>query len=954
MRRILLLAVAAVVLTALQPASGLAATIPVDDEADDYGTGSGCSLREALRAARQEAPFGGCPKGAGADTINLPAGRYVLTLGPAGDDAGNHGDFDVAGDTTIQGAGADSTTIDGGGIDRVLDVQVGARLELRGVTITGGHASDGADGAAGAPGKHGELVAPSGEPSQGEHGRPGAAGGGIRSAATLIVEDAVISGNRAGDGGDGGAGGAGGIGFSGGSVVGSGGNSQGGSGGDGGGGGGIRSSGPLQIAHSRVVSNRSGLGGSGGGGAAAGRGSTPSCLTCNGGAGGDSWGGHGGSGGLGSAISFGATADIADSLVAQNEGGGAGAGGAGGTGGRGGNHAGPLSPATFGRNGGDGGDSEGGGSDPSRGGAIYADGVATLRNTSVIDNRAGSGGDGGNGGSAGDGGTGNGTEGGVRGAGGRSNGGDGGWTDATGGAYLYTTSGTPTHSVTGSTIARNTAGRGGDGGDGGTAGRGNEMGLLGGGATAGGAGGSADQASGGLFLGDATIVVNTTIAENVGGRGGNGGHGGTTASFFELNEGGDAGNAGDAGGSLSRGDFRHVTISRNKLGAPGVGGEPGTGGDRSGGVNGDPGRAGGLAGNNYTPFDVSLANTVVAGNEAPNCALAPVIDEGHNLSFPDASCPGLNADPKLGPLRDNGGLTETTSLAAGSPAIDLVPPTGARCQPTDQRGVARPQGAACDSGAYEVQAPAAVTGEALAVGPSGARLTGVATPNSGDGSHRFEFGPTPAYGSSTDTRPVGPGPAQASEAIGGLSPGTTYHYRLVVTTDGGTVAGDDRSFTTTQAPPSLPPGQTLPVDRQIPAFTSNPLVRPSSFEADSRRGPSLVTRAAVGARIRFGLSEAAQVTFRVLKPAPGRLRRSRCEKPSRRNRNGRRCTRYVALRGSFAYQAEAGTNQPRFSGRLRNRALKPGRYRLAATATDAAGNKSAPANANFKIKSTRR
>jgi hypothetical protein len=45
----------------------------------------------------------------------------------------------------------------------------------------------------------------------------------------------------------------------------------------------------------------------------------------------------------------------------------------------------------------------------------------------------------------------------------------------------------------------------------------------------------------------------------------------------------------------------------------------------------------------------------------------------------------------------------------------------------------------------------------------------------------------------------------------------------------------------------------------------------------------------------------------------------------------------------------AGLNQPRFSGRLRNRALKVGRYRLAATATDAAGNKSAPANANFKI-----
>jgi hypothetical protein len=38
---------------------------------------------------------------------------------------------------------------------------------------------------------------------------------------------------------------------------------------------------------------------------------------------------------------------------------------------------------------------------------------------------------------------------------------------------------------------------------------------------------------------------------------------------------------------------------------------------------------------------------------------------------------------------------------AGSPAIDLVPSTGAGCAATDQRGITRPQGSACDAGAYE-------------------------------------------------------------------------------------------------------------------------------------------------------------------------------------------------------------------------------------------------------------
>jgi hypothetical protein len=51
----------------------------------------------------------------------------------------------------------------------------------------------------------------------------------------------------------------------------------------------------------------------------------------------------------------------------------------------------------------------------------------------------------------------------------------------------------------------------------------------------------------------------------------------------------------------------------------------------------------------------------------------------------------------LDPLADNGGGTPTHALAAGSPALDVAL-TGPA---TDQRGVARPQGAGYDSGAYE-------------------------------------------------------------------------------------------------------------------------------------------------------------------------------------------------------------------------------------------------------------
>jgi LPXTG-site transpeptidase (sortase) family protein len=57
-------------------------------------------------------------------------------------------------------------------------------------------------------------------------------------------------------------------------------------------------------------------------------------------------------------------------------------------------------------------------------------------------------------------------------------------------------------------------------------------------------------------------------------------------------------------------------------------------------------------------------------------------------------------DPGLASLTDNGGFTRTMALGAHSAAIDAI--AGCNSAPaTDQRGTARPKGAACDIGAYE-------------------------------------------------------------------------------------------------------------------------------------------------------------------------------------------------------------------------------------------------------------
>jgi hypothetical protein len=98
-------------------------------------------------------------------------------------------------------------------------------------------------------------------------------------------------------------------------------------------------------------------------------------------------------------------------------------------------------------------------------------------------------------------------------------------------------------------------------------------------------------------------------------------------------------------------------------------------------------------------------NAVVVEEGVGNCNFTNVSSLGHNLADDDScgfTAPGdlVVANAMLGPLQDNGGPTETHDLLPGSPAIDAG---SMDCPPpaTDQRGVARPQGAGCDIGAVE-------------------------------------------------------------------------------------------------------------------------------------------------------------------------------------------------------------------------------------------------------------
>jgi uncharacterized delta-60 repeat protein len=125
---------------------------------------------------------------------------------------------------------------------------------------------------------------------------------------------------------------------------------------------------------------------------------------------------------------------------------------------------------------------------------------------------------------------------------------------------------------------------------------------------------------------------------------------------------------------------------------------------------------------------------------------------------------------------------------------------------------------------------------------------------------------------------------------------------------------------------------------------------PTAFAA-ARSGPS-AKAARTGTKVSFQLSGPASVTFTVERPTRGRRVGRTCKKPSSRNRRGRRCTRYVRVRGSFKRTGVAGANSFRFTGRMNRHALKPGRYRLVGIAK-AGSAKSQASRAGFRITRSR-
>jgi predicted outer membrane repeat protein len=206
--------------------------------------------------------------------------------------------------------------------------------------------------------------------------------------------------------------------------------------------------------------------------------------------------------------------------------------------------------------------------------------------------------------------------------------------------------------------------------------------------------------SGGAICNGGTLTITRSTFSSNSSQGNNGGYGGAiynyagtlsvTNSTFSQNS------ATTSGGAIySQGGT--VQISNSTFGT-------------------NPENMGGGGALSNAGSSVLIQNSIVANSgNGGNCA-GTITTDGYNLSS-DATCNFNNTgdlnntDPKLGPLQNNGGPTQTEALLLGSPAIDAGNPSGCtdgqgHLLKTDQRGAPRPDKedtGGCDMGAFERQ-----------------------------------------------------------------------------------------------------------------------------------------------------------------------------------------------------------------------------------------------------------
>src|SRR5438093_143728 len=164
-----------------------------------------------------------------------------------------------------------------------------------------------------------------------------------------------------------------------------------------------------------------------------------------------------------------------------------------------------------------------------------------------------------------------------------------------------------------------------------------------------------------------------------------------------------------------------------------------------------------------------------------------------------------------GNLRIANGIVDKGAFEYGSPPAPEPTPTptataAATATPTPTASVT--QGA-----------PSATTNPATNFASYSAILNGTVNPHGLTTTVHFQYGTTTGYGSTTANQTfTGNTTRSVAANIGGLSPSTTYHFRIVATNSTGTTYGSDRTFTTLS--PTGPPVVTTNPPTLIASYSA--------------------------------------------------------------------------------------------------------------------------------------
>jgi hypothetical protein len=251
--------------------------------------------------------------------------------------------------------------------------------------------------------------------------------------------------------------------------------------------------------------------------------------------------------------------------------------------------------------------------------------------------------------------------------------------------------------------------------------------------------------------------------------------------------------------------------------------------------------------------------------------------------------------------------------------------------------------------------PLVQTNAPAMVGPEAATLSGKIDPHDTEVAYYFEYGVTPEYGTSTAQTDAGSGDVdvEANETISSLTPGVTYHYRLVAVYGSVKQYGSEMTFTTTTLPAVTGPG---PISNEMltpPGPGPSPLVKnarqsTARWREDNRLARISRAKAPTGTTFSFSLNEQANVNFSFVQTLERHNGHS-CLASQHGTQKPKSCNRQVA-KGALSFTGHIGTNSVVFAGRISRRdELNPGIYELIITATNAVDQHSAPVRLRFTI-----